>query len=393
MSIRFLVATLFLAISVLGAADARAQNRASDAPLTAPYAVGGMPDACKLLPQSDLEALFPGRPITDQDPTLSPIYKGPQYVESCMYRVKLPSPTSSMDTTKFASIRISSWGTESENPNALAKDFASVRSSAEEIAENPKFKKRVEPLMGVGDDAFQEISDHDVRISVIKDDMFFSLSLDMYSPQTLPNAVALAKQAAKRWRGGVGMVEADTPIAANSSVDIPPDTRVSQTPSVDKWPDACALLTLEDVYSVFGDMNVSQPQKTMGKITHYSRVDRVEEIPNPVGCSYDADKKEVVNGKREVILNSIRVRVVEVSLTPEAAKKYFAIAGKVGRTDTPVPGLGDEATMSIMNEISIRKGLINVSVRVGGDQRNKALHEDARKRALELAKIVAARLP
>jgi hypothetical protein len=393
MIIRFLVPTLFLAISVLGAADAQAQNRAADAPLTAPYAVTGMPDACKLLTQSDLEALFPGRPITADDPTLSPIYKGPQYVESCMYRVKLPSPTSSMDTTKFASINIISWGTQSENPNQLAKTFAYARDSAEKIAENAKYKKRVEPLMGVGDDAFQEISEHDVRIRVLKDDMYFSISLDMYSPQTQPNAVALAAQAAKRWSGGVGMIEAATPIKPNSSVDIPADTRVSQTPSVDKWPDACALLTLEDVYSVFGDMNVGQPQKTMGKITHYSRVDRVEPIPNPIGCSYDADKKEVVNGKREVILNSIRVRVVEVSLTPEAAKKYFAIAGKVGNGDTPVPGLGDEATMSIMNEINIRKGLINVSVRVGGDQRNKALHEDARKRALELAKIVVARLP
>jgi hypothetical protein len=41
-----------------------------------------------LLPQADLEALFPGRPITTKGPTLSPIYEGPQYAESCMYIVR-----------------------------------------------------------------------------------------------------------------------------------------------------------------------------------------------------------------------------------------------------------------------------------------------------------------
>ena len=392
MNTRFILTVLLL--SVLGAACAQAQStRAADAPNTAPYAVTGMPDACKLLPQSDLEALFPGRPITKKEATLSPIFKGPQYVESCMYFVKLPSPTSSSDTSKFVSTHIISWGTQSKNPNELAKNFAYSRDTAEKIAADAKYKKRVEPLTGVGDDAYQQISDYDARIYVLKDDMYFSVSLDMYSPQTLPNAVALAKQIANRWRGGVGMVEAAGPIAANSSVDVPPDTRVSQTPSVDKWPDACALLTLEDVYTVFGDMNVSQPRKTMGKITHYSRVDRVEEIPNPVGCSYDAHKTETVDGKREVITNSIGIRVVDVSLTPEAAKKSFGTAQKIGGTDTPVPGLGDEASLSIMNEIYMRKGVLTISVRVGGGQRDQALHADARKRALALAKMVAAKLP
>lgn len=392
MNTRFTVACLLVA---LGAADALAQSlpRASDAAPTAPYSVTGMPDACKLLQQSDLEALFPGRPITSKGPTLSPIFKGPQYAESCMYIVKLPSPTSSGDTSKFASVNIISWGTQSKNPRELARTFAYARDTAEQIAANAKYKKRVEPLTGVGDDAFQEISEHDVRIRVLKDDMLFSVSLDMYSPQTLPNAVALAAQAAKRWRGGTGMVEAATSIAPNGGVEVPPDTRVSQAPPVERWPDACALLTLEDVYRVFGDMNVSQPRKRMGKVTHYSRVDRVEEIPNPIACDYDAHKTETAGGKRDVITNSIGVRVVDVSLTPEAAKKSFDIAQKVGGTDTPLSGLGDEASLSIMNEIYLRKGAITVAVRVGGGQRDKTLHEDARKRVLALAKVVAAKLP
>ena len=111
-----------------------------------------------------------------------------------------------------------------------------------------------------------------------------------YSRQTQPNVVALTKQAAKRWRGGVGMVEAATPIAANGSVELPPDTRVSATASPEKWPDACAVLTPGDVHAVFGDMTVSQPTKTMGKITFYSSVNRVEKLPNPMGCIYSAEE-------------------------------------------------------------------------------------------------------
>ena len=60
-----------------------------------PQAASNLPDACKLLTQADLEALFPGRPITSKGATLSPVYKGPQYNQSCMYMVKLPSPTPS----------------------------------------------------------------------------------------------------------------------------------------------------------------------------------------------------------------------------------------------------------------------------------------------------------
>ena len=60
MNTRSLVASMFLAISALGSADAEAQGRAADAPQDAPYSVVGMPDACKLLPQSDLRLYFRG---------------------------------------------------------------------------------------------------------------------------------------------------------------------------------------------------------------------------------------------------------------------------------------------------------------------------------------------
>lgn len=101
-----LVTPLLLAF----AGPALAQTATTSAPATEPIAVPGKaPDACRLLPQPDLEALFPGRPITAKGPTLSPIYRGPQYAESCMYSVKLPSPTSKLEFARFASLTVIRW--------------------------------------------------------------------------------------------------------------------------------------------------------------------------------------------------------------------------------------------------------------------------------------------
>src|SRR5262245_9127875 len=325
MHTRFLFAHSVLAISVLVAADALAQSvLTQNPPAAAPATVAGLPDACKLMPQSDLEALFPCRPITSKGPTLSAIYKGPQYVEACQYAIQLPSPTSKLDTTKFAMLTILKCGVCSKDREEAAKTFASIRAARTKVSADPKLNRRVEPLPGVGDDAFQVISEYDVDTFARKDDLIFFLSLGKYSPQTQPNAVALAGQVAKRWRGGVGMIEAATPIASNSSVDVPADTRVSLTAPPDQWPDACALLKPEDVHVVFGDMKVDPPSKTMGQITYHSRVDRVEKLPNPIRCSYEARKTDLVNGQRQTIANSIMMIVSDVATTVDASKNHYA---------------------------------------------------------------------
>jgi len=46
-----------------------------------------------------------------------------------------------------------------------------------------------------------------------------------------------------------------------------------------------------------------------------------------------------------------------------------------------------------MNSIYIRKGVLTVAVHVGGGERDQALHDDARRRVNEIAKLVAAKLP
>lgn len=361
-------------------------------PASEPAAATKAPDACRLLPQADLEALFPGRPITAKGPTLSPIHRGPQYAESCMYAVKLPSPTSKMDHARFASVTVIRWDGITRDRETPAQAFASIRATREKVAADPKLTLKLAPLTGIADEAFQETNSSSVVIRARKDDLIYAVSLDLYSEQTAPNALALTKQAAARWQGGVGMVEAPRQIAANSAVTVPADTRPSSVAPVEQWPDACALLTPAEVKAAFPDMMVSEPRKLMGKITHESRENRQEALPNPIGCQFEAKRTVEKDGKRTVEINQIQVSVRNVAATEDLSKRWFQSAIKVSEAKTPVAGLGDEAALDIMNRIHIRKGLTTVDVRVSGGERDQALHDQAKARVGELAKIVAGRL-
>jgi hypothetical protein len=69
------------------------------------------------------------------------------------------------------------------------------------------------------------------------------------------------------------------------------------------------------------------------------------------------------------------------------------LRGRVGDAEIEVAGLGDESSISVMNAIYIRKGLRTVEIRLGGGDRDRAVHVDATRRVNELAKLVAAKLP
>lgn len=376
---------LILAAPALG-------QTATITPVPEPAAASKAPDACRLLPQADLEALFPGRPITAKGPTLSPISRGPQYAESCTYSVKLPSPTSKLDHARFASVTVIRWDGIAKGRETPAEAFASIKATREKVASDPKLTLKLEPLTGIGDEAFQETTSSSVVVRARKDDLIYAVSLDLYSEQTAPNALALAKQAAARWQGGTGMVDAPTQVAANSAVTVPADTRPSSVAPVDQWPDACALLTPAEVKAAFPGMTISEPRKLMGKITHESRENRQETLPNPIGCQFDAKRTVEKDGKRTIELNQIQVSVRNVAASEELSKRWFQSAIKVSEAKTLVEGLGDEAALDIMNRIHIRKGLTTVDVRVSGGERDQALHAEAKARVGELAKIVAARL-
>lgn len=381
-------AFLLLGIGIL---PAQAQQT-SDTGSAGSLAKVSSPDACKLLTQADLEALFPGRPVASKGGTLSPLIKGPQYNESCMYTVKLPSPTSKSELTKFATINIVVWGGETEGPRGSIATFASMRSTREKINADPKLNHKIEPLPGIGDEAFLETSEFTITARVRKADLIYVINLDTYSPQTRDNVVSLATQIAGRWQQDVGMVEAQAPVATNSKIEIPKDTRKSSTAPADQWPGACDLLTVADVRAVFGDMKIDPPTTTMGQLTHESRVDRIEKLPKPIRCNYVTSRIDMIKGEKRFANYSVTMRVSNMAADEELSKRYYKIARNVGEGSKDVPGLGDDASISFVNSIVIRKGRLVVDLSVSGGDRDQQLHDDGTRRVNELAKMVAAKL-
>jgi hypothetical protein len=89
----------------------------------------------------------------------------------------------------------------------------------------------------------------------------------------------------------------------------------------------------------------------------------------------------------------VNVYVSDVAATPELAKKYYNSARKVSDAKTEIAGLGDEASIDGLNQIFIRKGLLNVKVHVNGDARDRVLWDDATRRVNALARLVSQKLP
>lgn len=360
----------------------------------APPATAGLPDACKLMTQADVEALFPRMPVKSFQRQLSPVYQGPQYVAICGYSVKLPTAR----LPKYASLVISQC-------RACGKHMGPASLAGAPAGEARVQGNQVKLLQHVGDEAFEVFNSglDEYKLYVRKDDLIFILTLDRSSARSESNAVALARQAVKRWRGGVGMVAAATPIDTKSVVEAtpytPPPSRVNaqtlaslaaQSPAVsrprtsvpqDKWPDPCKLLTLADVHAVFGDMTISHDKEV--------QIPMPDNIPAPRSCSYSAHKTVTVQGKRDLIFNSIRLTIFDMALSVDLANRYY----RMSHGNQPLPGLGDEASIDDTNHIYIRKGVLNVTLYVGGDVRDRARFEDSRKRLSAIARRVAAHLP
>ncbi len=349
-----------------------------------------MPDACYLMPQPDVEALYPGSPVVSKGPTLSPIARGPQYAENCMYSARLPSATSQATVARFFSLTVVKFG--GDKPGDAAETFASMRDMKQKIAADPKITLKVEPAPGVGDEAFAETRSGAVAVTARKGDLIFVVSADIHADDTRRNAEALAAQAASRWQEGVGMVDRREAVARNAATAVPPDTRKRAVAGVEAWPDACALVTGEDMRAVFIDATVKPPRATTGRIRLESRETREEPLPKPIGCQYDVVRKPA-EAAGKATFQQAQVAVKNVAATPELSKKFYDVSTRVLGPLSPVDGLGDEAGVDNYNRVSVRKGLIAIEVKVTGGERDQALYADARRRAVDLARIAAARLP
>lgn len=209
-------APLALAIALLGIVPAGCTQHAG------PATAGALPDACKLMLPSDVGKVFPGSLVDSGRPMLSPAFVSTRpYNAACVYRVR----KSKNDFGLSVELDLRSCDACSDklpfNPGAIAT-FASIRSSRYDLATKPGLQARLQPLQGVGDQALEKVDNYDVTVDVRTDDLVFSIDANKDLPGAGAAAVGLARQVAKRWHRGVGMVEAATPAAAGSAAGVTP---------------------------------------------------------------------------------------------------------------------------------------------------------------------------
>lgn len=141
---------------------------------------------------------------------------------------------------------------------------------------------------------------------------------------------------------------------------------------------------------MFGDMTIGARERTIGQLRVVSRVDRVETLPRPIRCGSTAHKATMVNGKRQIIVDSIVLPVDHVATTVDVEKRrYWAIT----QGGTPVPGIGDEVSIDAENRMNNRKGVLTIFMCVAGDMRDRALDDDTRMRLTELTRLVVSQMP
>lgn len=207
MTLRGLASCLARVAAILCAAEARAQTAPLQNPSRPePPANLSRPDACELMPKSDLEALFPGRPVRSRGSTLSPADQGPQYLNSCSYFLELPSLEVKGDVPHFASVRIVQWGVHPDAKNGSVERFALMSGTRRKLAADPALGLRFEALPGLGNEAFADVSESTASIHVRQADLIFFVSLDNHLPGMEAIAIALAGRVAGRWRDRKGKV-------------------------------------------------------------------------------------------------------------------------------------------------------------------------------------------
>lgn len=341
------------------------------------------PDACGLVTQADLEALFPGRAVQKTDQHMSPLNPGPQYVQGCTHTVRLPDPRSSGDITSYVQVVVI-------DADADAGDFDAqlqLRSGMTHIG-----NATIERVDGIGDQAFRELSDREVSAHVRKGRVLYLVKLDRYSEQSLPNLTALARQAASRWSDGGGMQAGDGVLAANAEVEVPPDTRQSRQAPAGEWPDACKLLVRADVEEVYPGAKIKGPDAMRASLTHTSRAETTTPLPHPIACTFNVFESADAGGKRESDTTIVSLTIVDMASTPEFAQRMFKSSGG----DATVAGLADEARLDTpARTLVMRKGRLVVRLRAGsaGGGRDQTAHERDLERLRILAPEVAARLP
>jgi len=355
MSIRFFVAQLDSSSCAERAGEQpplRHKTRHFGLPLLRRRPAGPARDACKLMLQADLEALFPGQtgPPTRGQTLSGNLTKVLSYVEGCQYVVKLPSPTSKMEQKQVCDAHHHQMGARNPSPPAdVVQTFASIRDTREEEglggSEAQQAHRAPWPTSATRPfKIFSEYEHHHSRPAKGRPDLRSGLG-QVFTAKARPNAVALASQVAKRWPRRPRWSKAEgAHCVEQPAVDIPGPTRGCVADSIG-GPVAGRLRIAPAgrcVRAVFGDMKVDSAAQDHGGSSNMSPASTASKDLPETDPLWTIWRARAASSTASAKSHDQQYRDERPETSPprwDSSKKLpWSVALKVGGADTPVVG-------------------------------------------------------
>jgi hypothetical protein len=361
------IATSVIATMLLGVTAAAGQDS---------VAPGAPPNACELLGRTDLQVLLPDAEVTKSDENLSPLFRGQQYVASCLYRVDLDGAAGD-GPRPYVSLAVVRWQGATQATNSPEEGMDDLLTEFGETQPSPP-----KALEAIGDEAFSMEIGQEFKVYARRADLIFQVSVDANFPEAPDVATRAAALAAGRW----GSSDETTEVSA-APIDVTAPVEDVAKPNIPVWPNACEILPEQDVTQAWPQAELVDTQAMSGSI----RFDTGEEValPEPMGCWYTLRR---AGDGSAVITHQVQLTLENVLADAEAASDYFELSLEVSGEAEPVDGIGTAAAIDPRNKITVQEGNVVFHLRVTGGETDAVLHEQAAAVAKNLAASVAARL-
>jgi hypothetical protein len=195
---------------------------------------------------------------------------------------------------------------------------------------------------------------------------------------------ALAAGAILALRSGAAMPFSAQGARATSQKPAPGPTDLNGVP-LSYWPDACRLVSTQEVSQTFGNAEFLPPQPGSGRMGNFT-------LPLPTACEHQSTDYQLGA--------TVDVRVISVSRTVADAARLFVSGRNVGDTaPTALTGLGQQAAWygGTTTEVRVqqRRVVYQLEVTLAGSQ-TAGLPDRAQRQlsaAEALARIAAGRIP